>query len=65
MKLTKNMTLEKIYNKRTIDLDKSVNATKICFLYLYNLDFLKESVKKIELHKFTENKNYEKINLVP
>ena len=55
----------KIYNKRTINLEKGVNATKICFLYLYNLDFLKESIKRIELHNFTENKNYEKINLVP
>ena len=55
----------KIYNKRTICLDKKVSSTKICFLYLYNLDFLGESIKKIESENFTENKDYDKINLVP
>ena len=55
----------KIYNKRTIYLDNKVNSTKICFLYLDNLDFLSESIKKINTQNFTENKDYEKINLVP
>ena len=65
IEVNKKYDVGKIYNRRTIDLDKDIKATRICFLYLYNLDFLKESVKKIELHNFTENKNYEKINLVP
>ena len=55
----------KIYNKRTIYLDNKVNSTKICFLYLDNLDFLSESIKKINTPNFTENKDYEKIILVP
>ena len=36
----------KIYNKRIINLNKKTNATDICFLYLDNLDFLKQSIKR-------------------
>lgn len=55
----------KIYNKRTINLNERTTATDICFLYLNNLDFLKESILKIREGNFTEFKEYEKINLVP
>lgn len=55
----------KIYNKRTIYLDKKTNATDICFLYLNNLDFLKESILKLKEENFTEFKEFEKMNLVP
>ena len=54
-----------IYNKREINLNKKTNATDICFLYLDNLDFLKESIKKIDDNNYTEYKKYDKINLVP
>lgn len=55
----------KIYNKRTINLDEKTTATDICFLYLDNLDFLKESIIKLKDKPFDEYKDYEKINLVP
>ena len=55
----------KIYNKRTINLDEKTTATDICFLYLDNLDFLKESIIKLKDKSFDEYKDYEKINLVP
>jgi len=55
----------KIYNKRTINLNKKTNAADICFLYLDNLDFLKESILKLREGNFTEYKEIEKINLVP
>ena len=55
----------KIYNKRTINLDEKTTATDICFLYLDNLDFLKESIIKLKDRSFDEYKDYEKINLVP
>ena len=55
----------KIYNKRTVNLNKKTNATDICFLYLDNLDFLKQSIKKIGDNNYTEYKKYDKINLVP
>ena len=55
----------KIYNKRTINLDEKTTATDICFLYLDNLDFLKESIIKLNDKSFDEYKDYEKINLVP
>tara|TARA_E500000178_G_C17030091_1_gene760138 strand:+ start:1060 stop:1755 length:696 start_codon:yes stop_codon:yes gene_type:complete len=55
----------KIYNKRTINLDKKTSATDICFLYLDNLDFLKESILKLRDNNFDEYKEYDKINPVP
>ncbi len=55
----------KIYNKRTINLDKKTSATDICFLYLDNLDFLKESILKLRDNNFDEYKEYDKINTVP
>ena len=55
----------KIYNKRTINLNNKTNATDICFLYLDNLDFLKESILKLREGNFTEYEEIEKINLVP
>ncbi len=55
----------KIYNSRTIKLEKKTKATDICFLYLYNLDFLKESILKLKDNHFDEYKEYKKINLVP
>tara|TARA_B100001248_G_C27385522_1_gene459426 strand:- start:201 stop:875 length:675 start_codon:yes stop_codon:yes gene_type:complete len=55
----------KIFNKRTIYLNKKTTATDVCFLYLDNLDFLKESIIKLNDNSFNEYKDYEKINLVP
>ncbi len=55
----------KIYNRRKIELGSKTNATDICFLYLSNLDFLKQSIKKKERSDYIEYKDYEKINLVP
>ena len=55
----------KIYNKRRIELDNNTNATDICFLYLNNLDFLKQSINKKDGIDYIEYKEYEKINLVP
>ena len=55
----------KIYNTRTINLQKNTNATDICFLYLNNLDFLKESILKLKDNHINEYKEYKKINLVP
>ena len=55
----------KIYNIRTINLEKETNATDICFLYLNNLDFLKESILKLRDNNFNEYKEYKLINLVP
>ena len=39
--------------------------TDICFLYLNNLDFLKQSINKKDGIDYIEYKEYEKINLVP
>ena len=55
----------KIYNIRRIELSNNTNATDICFLYLANLDFLKQSIKKKDGTDYIEYKDYEKINLVP
>ena len=55
----------KIYNKRTINLNEKKTATDICFLYLDNLDFLKESILKLKDNNINEYKEYKKINLVP
>ena len=55
----------KIYNTRTINMEKKTNATDICFLYLNNLDFLKESILKLKDNHINEYKEYKKINLVP
>lgn len=55
----------KIYNKRTINLNEKTTATDICFLYLDNLDFLKESILKLKDNNINEYKEYKKINLVP
>ena len=55
----------KIYNTRTINLKKKTNATDICFLYLNNLDFLKESILKLKDNHINEYKEYKRINLVP
>ncbi len=63
--VTKKYDVGKIFNKRTINLNINDSATKICFLYLDNLDFLKESINKIEDNNYIEHKEYDKINLVP
>ncbi len=63
--VTKKYDVGKIFNKRTINLNINDSATKICFLYLDNLDFLKESINKIEDNNYIEHKEYNKINLVP
>ena len=63
--ISKKFDVGKIFNKRTIEFDNKVNATNIFFLYLDNLDFLTDSIKKIENKDFIEYKDYEKINLVP
>tara|TARA_B100001057_G_scaffold485722_1_gene565824 strand:+ start:36 stop:710 length:675 start_codon:yes stop_codon:yes gene_type:complete len=55
----------KIYNRRRIELSSNTNATDICFLYLTNLDFLKQSIKKKDEVDYIEYKDYKKINLVP
>ena len=63
--ISKKFDVGKIFNKKTIEFDNKVNATNIFFLYLDNLDFLTDSIKKIENKDFIEYKDYEKINLVP
>ena len=63
--VTKKYDVGKIFNKRTINLNINDSATKICFLYLDNLDFLKESINKIEDNNYIEYEEYNKINLVP
>ena len=63
--VTKKYDVGKIFNKRTINLNINDSATKICFLYLDNLDFLKESINKIEDNNYIEHKEYDKINIVP
>ena len=40
-------------------------ATDIFFLYLNNLDFLMESIKKINTAGEKEYKKFEKLNVVP
>ena len=63
--VTKKYDVGRIFNKRTINLNINDSATKICFLYLDNLDFLKESINKIEDNNYIEYEEYNKINLVP
>ena len=63
--VSKKYDVGKILNKRTINLETDVSATKICFLYLDNLDFLKESINKIDDNNYIEHEDYNKINLVP
>ena len=53
------------YWKNKKHLNKKTTATDVCFLYLDNLDFLKESIIKLNDNSFNEYKDYEKINLVP
>jgi len=62
---TEKYDVGKILNKRTVSLQINENATKICFLYLENLDFLIESINKIEDNIYIEYKDYNKLNLVP
>ena len=63
--VTEKYDVGKILNKRTVSLKINENATKICFLYLENLDFLIESINKIEDNIYIEYKDYNKLNLVP
>ena len=63
--VTKKYDVGKIFNKRTINININDSATKICFLYLDNLDFLKESINKIEDNNYFEYEDYNKINRVP
>ena len=63
--VTEKYDVGKILNKRTVSLQINENATKICFLYLENLDFLIESINKIEDNIYIEYKDYNKLNLVP
>ncbi len=55
----------KIINEREILLQKDSFATDIFFLYLNNLDFLMESIKKINTAGEKEYKKFEKLNVVP
>ncbi len=63
--ISEKFDVGKIFNKRTIKLSKKVKAIDILFLYLDHLDFLTESIEKIENDNFIQYKEYEKINLVP
>ena len=55
----------KIVNEREILLEEDSFATDIFFLYLNNLDFLMESIKKINTSEKKEYKQFEKLNVVP
>ena len=55
----------KIINEREILLRKNSFASDIFYLYLNNLDFLMESIKKINTAEQKEYKQFEKLNVVP
>ena len=55
----------KIINEREILLGKNSFASDIFYLYLNNLDFLMESIKKINTAEKKEYKQFEKLNVVP
>lgn len=55
----------RIINERVIKLKNNCFATDIFFAYLENLDFLIDSIKKINNHEYKEYKEFTKLNLVP
>ena len=55
----------KIINEREIKLRENCFASDIFFIYLKNLDFLIESIKKIDRTFTKEYKKFDKLNLVP
>ena len=60
------MMLEKSLMKEKLKILKNKNAFYIIKLYLDNLDFLIESIKKLEKKsKIKEYKNFKKLFLVP
>ena len=54
-----------IINEKIIKLNNKCLATDILFAYLDNLDFLMDSINKINNQKFDEYKEFTKLNLVP
>ena len=63
--ITKRYDVGKIINEKEILLKNNCVATDILFAYLKNLEFLNESIKKLETPNKKEYKNFEKLNLVP
>lgn len=63
--ISERFDVGKIINEREIELDENCKATDIFFLYLKNLDFLIQSIKKIDSPERKEYKNFTKLNLVP
>ena len=55
----------KIINEREIPLKDNCLSTDIFFVYLKNLDFLNESINKINNSQRKKYDNFEKLNLVP
>ncbi len=63
--ISERFDVGKIINEREIKLEKNCKATDILLIYLKNLDFLMESIKKIDSSERKEYKNFTKLNLVP
>ena len=63
--ISERFDVGKIITEREIKLENNCKATDILLIYLKNLDFLMESIKKIDSSERKEYKNFTKLNLVP
>ena len=63
--ISERFDVGKIINEREIRLAQDCKASDILFIYLKNLDFLMQSIKKIDSLERKEYKNFTKLNLVP
>ena len=63
--ISERFDVGKIINEREIILAHNCKASDILLIYLKNLDFLMQSIKKIDSLERKEYKNFTKLNLVP
>ena len=63
--ISERFDVGKIINEREIILARNCKASDILLIYLKNLDFLMQSIKKIDSLERKEYKNFTKLNLVP
>ena len=63
--ISKRFDVGKVINEKEILLKKNCTATDIIFVYLNNLEFLPESLNKLQASERKEYSDFEKLNLVP
>ncbi len=63
--ISERFDVGQIVNERKIKFSDSCFATDIFFVYLNNMDFLMESIKKIDKNKRKKFKEFLKLNVVP